>query len=72
MLRVPYLWFRDTDTGDEIAVVLFIADKSDCEDQDKWYEQLAEQVTIVANQWRKDHPTHRPLSIHAIGKAKDS
>lgn len=29
VIRIPYVWFADADTGEELAVVMLLGDKTD-------------------------------------------
>lgn len=57
VLRIPYVWVKDSQ-GELYALVLFVADKSNVEDEDRWYIELAGDVVEAVNAWRSTHPDH--------------
>lgn len=58
VLRIPYVWFIETDTMDEVAVVMFIGDKT--EQGNDWYPRAVQQIDTgsMVVEWTLSHPTH--------------
>ncbi|MGH9112952.1 MAG: hypothetical protein ACRDZN_11755 [Acidimicrobiales bacterium] len=58
VVRIPYVWFIDTATGDELAVVMLMGDKTTL--GNAWYPanlQLIEQRLVP--EWERANPNHR-------------
>ena len=72
VLRFPYVWMVNLDSGERFALLLFVADKSGTSDEKKWYKDLSESVKRIVNEWRQQHPNHHVLSIHGIKKGEDN
>lgn len=59
VLRIPYVWFTDTDTADELAVVMCLGDKTRLGSQ--WYSPtVAEIETRLIPSWSRSQPAHQP------------
>ncbi len=59
VLRIPYVWFIDQATGEEIAVVMLMGDKA--ESGNDWYPVAVNQIdkaSMVAD-WERTHPGHK-------------
>ena len=60
VLRIPYVWFFDGDSGEEVAVVMFIGDKSAL--GNAWYPSAIAKVEgQMIPTWTSAHPKHRPI-----------
>lgn len=60
VLRVPYVWFIDGDSGMEVAVVMFIGDKSAL--RNAWYPAAIAKVEgQLIHTWTAAHPKHRTI-----------
>jgi hypothetical protein len=60
VLRIPYEWFINGDTGEEVAVVMFIGDKSAL--GNAWYPSAIAKVEgQLIPTWTAAHPKHRPI-----------
>ena len=60
VLRMPYVWFTDTETGEELAVVMFLGDKT--ESGNDWYPGAVQRIdnASMVTEWTHHHPTHQP------------
>ncbi len=59
VLRIPYVWFVDQVTGEEIAVVMLMGDKTISGND--WYPGAVNQIdnaSMVAD-WERTHPDHK-------------
>jgi hypothetical protein len=59
VIRIFYAWFTDTTSGDELAVVFEMGDKSLSNTPNQWYGPIISRIeaqTIPA--WEHHHPTH--------------
>lgn len=60
VLRIPYVWFVDGESGGEVAVVMFIGDKTAL--ANAWYPSTIATVEgRLIHTWTAAHPKHRPL-----------
>lgn len=59
VLRIPYVWFIDTETRTEIAVIMFIGDKTELGND--WYPSAVQRIdhASMVNEWTQTHPTHQ-------------
>lgn len=58
VLRIPYVWFIDRATSEEIAVVMLMGDKTTSGND--WYPATVNQIdnaSMVAD-WERTHPNH--------------
>jgi len=60
VLRIPYVWFTDTETNADIAVVMFMGDKSALGND--WYPSAVQRIddASMVSDWHRTHPTHQP------------
>jgi len=59
VLRIPYVWFTNTETGTDVAVIMFIGDKTALGNE--WYPSAVQRIdnaSMVA-EWTRTHPTHQ-------------
>ena len=57
ILRIPYVWFDRAD-GSEVAVVMFIGDKT--QRGREWYPWAVRRIEeTMIGQWHRRHPDHR-------------
>ncbi len=60
VIRIPYVWFTDTGTRNEVAVVMLMGDKTEL--QNHWYPaKVARIENILVPAWERTHPTHRAI-----------
>jgi hypothetical protein len=58
LIRVPYVWFVDTDSGEELAVVMLMGDKTTLGNH--WYPRQVQVIeTLLIPGWMKHHPNHQ-------------
>ena len=58
VIRVPYVWFYDSESRDEVAVVMLMGDKSRLGNQ--WYPQKVQEIEgRLIPDWQRHNPTHR-------------
>lgn len=58
VLRIPYVWFADTETGEEVAVVMLAGDKTRLGND--WYPSVVKQIdNTMVDDWERTHPTHK-------------
>ncbi len=58
VLRVPYVWFHDTATDGELAVVMLAGDKTRLGND--WYPGIVQQIdNNMVGDWERTHATHR-------------
>lgn len=58
VLRIPYVWFNDTESGDEVAVVMLAGDKTALGND--WYPGVVNQIdNTMVGDWERTHPTHK-------------
>jgi hypothetical protein len=58
VIRIPYVWFLDIETGEEVAVVMLMGDKTNLGNH--WYPAQVERIeTVLIPAWVRHHPTHR-------------
>ena len=69
VLRIPYAWVKD-DHDELYALVLFVADKSDTQDQDQWYDDLASDVVKAVKAWLSNHPDHRIMTHEGLARRR--
>ncbi len=57
LVRIPYVWFVDRPTGEELAVVMLLGDKSDLKNH--WYPTKVQRIemTLVPD-WERANPSH--------------
>lgn len=61
VLRIPYVWFVDGDSGQEVAVVMFLGDKTLL--GNAWYPQAIAKIEgQYIHSWIAAHPKHQPIS----------
>ena len=61
VIRIPYVWFLDTDTHEEVAVVMLMGDKAT--QGSHWYPKQVETIeTLLIPSWEHHHPTHRAMT----------
>lgn len=54
-LRIPYVWFNDKTTGDELAAIFMIGDKTNLGND--WYPIIVEQLTShLVPDWEQQYP----------------
>jgi len=60
VIRIPYVWFVDATTHEEVAVVMLMGDKTRLQSQ--WYPAKVAHIenTLVPG-WERTHPTHRAI-----------
>lgn len=58
VLRMPYVWFADAQTGDEVAVVMLAGDKTTLGND--WYPSVVNQIdNVMVGDWERTHPTQK-------------
>ena len=58
VLRIPYVWFNDSEIGDEVAVVMLAGDKTALGND--WYPGVVNQIdNTMVPAWERTHPTHK-------------
>ncbi|MEW6470945.1 MAG: hypothetical protein AB1679_01625 [Actinomycetota bacterium] len=58
VIRIPYVWFADTEQQDELAVVMLLGDKQKLGNQ--WYPKTVVQIEgRMIPDWQRTHPTHK-------------
>ncbi|MCA1832868.1 MAG: hypothetical protein LC750_09120 [Actinobacteria bacterium] len=58
VIRIPYVWFADSATGDEVAVVMLMDDKRKLGNQ--WYPKTVAAIEgRMIPDWQRTHPTHK-------------
>lgn len=59
VLRIPYVWFTDTETGIDVAVIMFLGDKTDLGND--WYPSAVQRIdnASMVTDWTRTHPTHQ-------------
>jgi hypothetical protein len=58
VIRVPYVWFTDTQTGEELAVVMLMGDKADLNND--WYPAKVQLIELtLVPEWERANPSHR-------------
>jgi hypothetical protein len=58
VLRIPYVWFNDSESGDEVAVVMLAGDKTALGND--WYPGVVNQIdNSMVGDWERTHPTHK-------------
>jgi hypothetical protein len=58
VIRIPYVWFVDTETGDELAVVRLMSDKTELNND--WYPVKVKQIELTqVPEWETANPSHR-------------
>lgn len=59
VLRIPYVWFNDQVTGEEIAVVMLMGDKT--MSGNDWYPATVRKIdnASMVLDWERTHPTHK-------------
>lgn len=59
VLRIPYVWFTDTENGTEVAVIMFIGDKTDLGND--WYPSAIQRIdnASMVTEWTRTHPAHQ-------------
>jgi hypothetical protein len=58
VIRIPYVWFLDTEAGEELAVVMLMGDKTT--QGSHWYPKQVEVIeTLLIPSWQHHHATHR-------------
>lgn len=61
VIRVPYVWFVDAETGQELAVVMLMGDKTT--QGNHWYPKQVESIeTLLIPSWQHHHPNHRAMT----------
>jgi hypothetical protein len=61
VIRIPYVWFLDTETHEELAVVMLMGDKTT--QGNHWYPKQVEVIeTLLVPGWQHHHPNHRALT----------
>lgn len=60
IIRIPYVWFVDTATNEQFAVVMLMGDKAEL--QNLWYPAKVTHIenTLVPT-WERAHPSHRAI-----------
>ena len=60
VLRIPYVWFVDGESKEEVAVVMFIGDKSGL--KSAWYPGAVAKVEgHFIPSWTAEYPKHQPI-----------
>jgi len=59
VLRIPYVWFIDQSTGEELAVVMLMGDKTSSGND--WYPSVVNQIdnASMITDWERTHPGHK-------------
>jgi hypothetical protein len=58
VIRIPYVWFVDTETGEELAVVMLMGDKTGLNND--WYPAKVQQIELTqVPEWDKANPSHK-------------
>lgn len=59
VLRIPYVWFVDQATGDEVAVVMLVGDKTTSGND--WYPAVVNKIdnASMVTDWERTHPDHK-------------
>lgn len=58
VIRIPYVWFIDTTTQQELAVVMLMGDKTRLQNQ--WYPTKVQHIeTKLVPDWERANPSHR-------------
>ncbi|GJM36675.1 MAG: hypothetical protein R8F63_20495 [Acidimicrobiales bacterium] len=59
VLRIPYVWFIDQATGDEVAVVMLVGDKTTSGND--WYPAVVNKIdnASMVTDWERTHPDHK-------------
>lgn len=61
VIRIPYVWFQDPETNEELAVVMLMGDKTT--QGNHWYPKQVEAIeTLLIPSWQHRHPNHRALT----------
>jgi hypothetical protein len=57
IIRIPYVWFSDTEARDEVAVVMLMGDKRELGNQ--WYPKTVSEIeNRMMLDWQRTHPAH--------------
>lgn len=60
VIRIPYVWFIDTETNEELAVVMLMGDKTALKNY--WYPTKVKDIEDrLVPDWERNNPTHRAL-----------
>lgn len=60
IIRIPYVWFIDTATREDLAVVMLMGDKAEL--QNHWYPaKVAHIENTLVPAWERTHPTHQAI-----------
>ncbi len=58
VLRMPYVWFVDVRSSEDVAVVMLVGDKTRLGND--WYRSVVGRIdNLMVPQWERTHPTHR-------------
>lgn len=59
VLRIPYVWFTDTTSGEDVAVVMLMGDKTEAGNY--WYPRIVNMIdnASMVTEWERTHPDHR-------------
>jgi len=58
VLRIPYVWFYDSEAKGDLAVVMLMGDKSTL--GSRWYPPQVQLIeTKLVPEWERSHPTQR-------------
>ncbi len=58
VIRIPYVWFVDSQTGDELAVVMLMGSKTEL--QSHWYPTKVKQIELtMVPEWERVNRHHR-------------
>lgn len=61
VIRIPYVWFLDTESGEEGAVVMLMGDKATLGSH--WYPAKVQIIeTVLIREWEHHHPAHKALT----------
>ncbi|MBK5223454.1 MAG: hypothetical protein JJE52_11390 [Acidimicrobiia bacterium] len=60
VIRIPYVWFVDITTNDELAVIMLMGDKAELKNH--WYPAKVKHIEdVLVPGWERNHPTHRAV-----------
>lgn len=60
VIRIPYVWFRDLETADELAVIMLIGDKTQLKNH--WYPKTVELIEkSLVPAWENVNQSHQAI-----------
>lgn len=61
VIRIPYVWFADADTGEELAVVMLLGDKTDLKND--WYPTKVKYIELkLVPDWERANSSHHAIT----------